>query len=87
MKKEFNPFQKESILILDLSKIKEFEDNDFKFDKDCEKFSKRLENTMGKAEIVPFETFLLFSYCFQIFCFEKKLKRLITRVCKTGHTP
>ena len=34
--------------ILDSSKLKEFADNNFKFDKNGRKFSKRVENTEGK---------------------------------------
>ena len=39
--------------ILDSSKLKEFADDNFKFDK-------WIENTVGKGEIVCYEQFLLF---------------------------
>ena len=37
--------------ILDSSKLKEFADDNFKFDKNFTKFSRRVENTVGKGEI------------------------------------
>ena len=40
--------------ILDSSKLKEFADNNFKFDKNGRKLSKRVENTVGKGEIARF---------------------------------
>ena len=46
--------------ILDSSKMKEFADNNFKFDGNGREFSKRVENTVGKGEIAHFEQFLLF---------------------------
>ena len=42
------------------SKLKEFADDDFKFDKKGRKLSKRVENTVGKGEIARYEQFLLF---------------------------
>ena len=37
--------------ILDSSKLKEFADDNFKFDENGRKLSKRVENTVGKGEI------------------------------------
>ena len=51
--------------ILDSSKLKEFPDDNFKFDENGRKFSKRAENTVGKGEIARYEQFLLFPQCFQ----------------------
>ena len=51
--------------ILDSSKLKEFADDHFIFGKNGRKLSKRVENTVGKGEIAPYEQFLLFSQCFQ----------------------
>ena len=51
--------------ILDWSKLKQFADNNFKFDENSKKFSKRVENTVGKGEIACYEQFLLFPQCFQ----------------------
>ena len=51
--------------ILDSSKLKEFADDNFDFDENGRKFSKRLENTVGKGEIAHDEQFLLFQQCFQ----------------------
>ena len=44
--------------------LKEFVDDNYKMDKDG-RFSKRVENTVGKIEIACYEQFLLFSQCFQ----------------------
>ena len=55
--------------ILDWSKLKQFADNNFKFDENSRKFSKWVENTVGKGEIARYEQFLLFSQCFQKACF------------------
>ena len=35
-----------------------------------EEFLKRVENTVGKGEIAPYEQFLLFPQCFQKTCRE-----------------
>ena len=50
--------------ILDSSKLREFADDNFKFDENGRKLSKREENTVGKGEIAPSEQFLLFPQCF-----------------------
>ena len=55
--------------IRSLSKLKEFADDNFKFDKNGRKLSKRVENTVGKGEIAHYEQFLLFQQCFQKACF------------------
>ena len=54
--------------ILDSSKLKEFADNNFIFDENGRKFSKRVENTVRKGEIALYEQFLLFPHCFQKTC-------------------
>ena len=46
--------------ILDSFKFKEFADDNFKFNKNGRKFSKQVENTVGKGEIACYEQFLLF---------------------------
>ena len=51
--------------ILDSSKLIEFADDNFKFDENGRKLSKRVENTVGKGEIARYEQFLLFPQCFQ----------------------
>ena len=51
--------------ILDSSKLKEFADNNFKFDKNGRKLSKWVENSVGKGEIARYKQFLLFPQCFQ----------------------
>ena len=50
---------------LDSSKLKVFGDDNFKLDENSRKFSKRVENTVGKGEIARYEHFLLFPQCFQ----------------------
>ena len=50
---------------LDSSKLKEFADDNFKFEENGRKFSKRVENTVGKGEIARYEQFLLFPQCLQ----------------------
>ena len=54
----FNPFPDDKIL--DWSRMKQFADNNFKVDENSRKFSKRVENTVGKGVIVHYEQFLLF---------------------------
>ena len=54
----FNPLPDNKIL--DWSKLKHF-----KFDENSRKFSKRVENTVGKGEIACYNQFLLFPRCFQ----------------------
>ena len=46
--------------ILDSSKWKEFADDNFKFDENGSKLSKRVENIVGKGEIARYEQFFLF---------------------------
>ena len=60
------PFHKQQIL--DSSKLKEFADDNIKFDDNGGKFSEREENTVGKGEIARYEQFLLFPQCFLKTC-------------------
>ena len=62
--------------ILDSSKLKEFADDNFKFDENGRKISKWIENTVGKGEIARYEQFLLFPQCFQKACFSGVSKRV-----------
>ena len=48
--------------------MKEFADNNFKFDLNDGKFSERVENTVEKGEIVHYEQFLPFPQCFHKTC-------------------
>ena len=59
--------------MLDPSKLKEFADDNFKFDENGRKLSKRVENTVGKGEITLYEQFLLSHSVF---------KRLVLQICK-----
>ena len=55
----------------------EFPDDNFKFDENGRKLSKRVENTVGKGEIARYEQFFLFPQCFQKACFPKTSKGFI----------
>ena len=59
--------------ILDSSKLKEFADDNFKFDENGRKLSKQVENTVGKGEIACSEQSLLFPESFLLvwrtFCY------------------
>ena len=52
------PFPKQQIKAS--SKPKEFADENFKFDENSRKFSKRVENKVEKGEIACYKQFLLF---------------------------
>ena len=54
--------------ILDPSKLKEFAEDNSKFDENSKKLSKRVGNKVGKGEIAHHEQFLLFPLCFQKTC-------------------
>ena len=54
--------------ILDSSKLKEYPDESFKFVENGRKFSKGVENTVGKGEIARYKQFLLFPQCFRKTC-------------------
>ena len=63
-----------------LFQLKEFADDNFKFDENGRKLSKWLENTAGKEEIACYEHFFLFPQCFQKACFPGASKGVI--VCE-----
>ena len=62
-------------------------DDNFKFDGNGRKISKRVENTVGKGEIAHYEQFLLYPQCFQKACFPGASKGVIVWewVNLTGH--
>ena len=60
------PFPKQQIL--ESSNQKVFADDNLKFDKHVWKFSKKIENNVGKGETACNEQFLLFPQCFQKTC-------------------
>ena len=62
LKKEVKTFSKRQNL--DSVKLRESADDNFEFNEN-RKFTKRVENTMGKGEIARYEQFLLFPRCFQ----------------------
>ena len=51
-----------------LKELEEFADENYEFDENGRKFTKRLENTAGKGEIGRYERFLVFPQCFQKIC-------------------
>ena len=61
----------------DIQTMKEFSDDNLKFDENGRKLSKWIENTVG-GEITHYELFLLLSRCFQKTCNCKHVK---TRAC------
>ena len=63
--------------ILDSSKLKEFADDNFKFDENGRKLSKQVENTVGKGEIACYKQFLFFPQCLQKACFPGVSKGII----------
>ena len=63
--------------ILDRSNLKQSADDNFKFDENSRKFSKRVENTVGKGKIACYELYLLFPQCFQKACFLEVSKGVI----------
>ena len=71
----FNPLPDDKIL--DWSKLKQFADNNYKFDENSRKCSKRVENTVGKGEIARYAQFLLFPQCFQKACLPGASKGVI----------
>ena len=62
----FNTFPKRKIL--GFAKLKEFADDNFKFDKKWQKVFKTFRNTVIKGEIARYEQFLLLSQCLQKTC-------------------
>ena len=48
--------------------MKEFADDNFKFDENGKEVFKLVENTVGKREIAHYEQFLFFPRCFQRTC-------------------
>ena len=52
-------------LTINFSNLKEFADDNFKFGGNGRKFSKQVENTVGKGEIARYKQFLLFPQWFQ----------------------
>ena len=73
---ESEPFPKRQIL--DSSKPKEFPDDKFKFYENDRKFSKWVENTVGKGEIARYEQFLLFPSVFSEDLYRRQVK---SRAC------
>ena len=76
----FKPITRQQIL--GSSKLKEFADNNFKFDR---KLSKRVENNVGKEEIARYKQFLLFPQCFQKACFQRGGQKV--SLCGKGLNP
>ena len=52
-------------IFLDPSNLKEFADDNFKFNKNDQKFSKRVKNNVWNGEIACYEQIFLFPQCFK----------------------
>ena len=63
--------------ILDRSKLKQSADDNSKFHETSGKFSKWVENTVGKGEIACYEQFLLFPTVFSRVLFSRASKGVI----------
>ena len=61
-----------------LFKLKEFADDNFKFDENDRKFSEPVENTVGKGEIACYKQFLLLP---QFFLKDLYCRHIKTRAC------
>ena len=59
----YNPLPDDKIL--DWSKLNQSADDNFEFGVNSRKFSKLIENTVGKGEIARYEQFLIIPWCFQ----------------------
>ena len=70
---QFNPLPDDKIL--DWSKLKQSADDNFKFDENSRKFSKWVENMVGKGEIARYEQFLHFPTVFSKGLFPMGVKR------------
>ena len=69
------------------SKFKALADGNFKFDEYGRKFSKQVENTVGKGEIAWYEQFLLLPLCFQKACTaDRKNQVLFGKGLTLSHT-
>ena len=51
--------------ILDCYKLKQFANDNFKYDENGRMFSKWVKNTVGKGEFARYEQSILFPHCFQ----------------------
>ena len=70
----FNPFLNNKWTLFT---VKVFAEVNFEFDENGRKFSKRVQNTVGKGEIAHHEQFPLFPQCFQdLYC-----RHVKTRAC------
>ena len=67
-KKIFKDFKKNSVLLPWQPEFLKESDDNSKLDENVRKFSKRVENTVGKGEIARYDRFLLFPQCFQKTC-------------------
>ena len=63
--------------MLDTSKLKDFADDNLKFEENGRKLFKPVENIVGKEEIARYEQFVLFPQCFQKACFSGASKGVI----------
>ena len=60
-----------------MTNFRPYQTDNFRFDENLRKFSKQVENTVGKGEIARYEQFLLFPQFFQKACFPGVSKVLL----------
>ena len=79
-KTKYLPFVNKILIMyhtMPITRLKESADDNFRFEENGRKLSKRVENTVGKGEIACYEQFLLFPQCFQKACFPGVSKGVI----------
>ena len=57
--------------------MKDFADDNLKFEENGRKLFKPVENAVGKGEIARYKQFLFFPQCFQKACFQEASKGVI----------
>ena len=70
--------------IIHWSKLKQSADDNIEFNLNSRKFSKLVENTVGKGENARYDQFLLFPQCFQKACFPGVCQKV--SLCGNGLT-
>ena len=74
----FNPLPDDKF---STTKLKDFADDNLKFEENGRKLFKPVENTVGKGEIARYEQFLLFPQCFLKACFPRASKGVTLWEC------
>ena len=72
--KAYFPGVSKGVIVWEWVKLEEFADTNFEFDGNGRNFSKSVENTLAKGEIVCNDQFLFFPSCFKKTCTAGTLK-------------